>query len=190
MYNTKKLLVTVAATLVAGTVALTACDKFKSYPQVGVVNFMAVQQKAKVYQDAAEKQKKYDEKLQAKLLEDKEFVKWQEEAKQLEAQQKTLPAAEFERKQSALQMRFLKINEKYRPEAERNMAATQKALKDLEKQIAEAVEATSKRTGTTILLPVNSILYASEKADLTDVFVEELDKRVQTVDYPNPETLK
>lgn len=159
-------------------------------PQVGVINFGLVQQKAKVYKAAAEYQKKYDEQIQQIIMKDKDFVKLQEEGNQLVAQQKTMPREEFERKSQALQARAVKINEKYQDSFERNAMAAQLAMRSVEKEIAEAIEATSQKTGVKILLPVTTILYASEKADLSDEFVKELDKRVQDVNYPNPATLK
>lgn len=159
-------------------------------PQVGVINFATVQQKAKVYVAAAEQQKKYDEQIQQIILKDKDYIKLQEDGNKLMAQQKTLSKEEFERKSQALQSRALKINERYRDSFERNAMAAQLALKSAEKEIAEAIQATSQKTGVKILLPVNTILYASEKADFSDVLVEELDKRVQEVNYPNPVTLK
>ncbi len=159
-------------------------------PQVGVINFGVVQQKAKVYQAAAEYQKKYEEQIQQIILKDKEFIKLQEEGDQLVAQQKTMPKEEFERKAAALQARAAKINERYQDSFERNAMAAQLALRSVEKEIAEAIEATSQKTGVKILLPVTTILYASEKADYSDEFIKELDKRVQDVKYPNPATLK
>ena len=159
-------------------------------PQVGIINFQVVQQKAKVYVAVAEQQKKYDEQIQEIILKDKDFIKLQEEGKKLEEQQKTLSKAEFERQSIALQEKALKINERYRASFERNAMASQIAVKAIEKELAEAIEATSQKTGAKVLLPVNTILYASEKADFTEEFVKELDKRVQTVNYPDPVTLR
>ena len=163
---------------------------YANRPKVGIINFSQVQRKAKVYLDALEQQQKYDAKVQELITKDKDFIQLEADGQKLAEQQKTMPVAEFERKSAALQARALKINEKYRGPLERNALASQLALKSLEKDIAQAIEATSKRTGAKVLLPINTILYAAETVDYTDVFVEELDKRVQTVTYPNPETLK
>ena len=159
-------------------------------PQVGIINFSVVQQKAKAYVAAAEQQKKYDEQVQARIMQDKDFLHLQEEGKKLEAQQNVLSKEELAQKSKTLQAKALKINERYRASFERNAMASQIALKALEKQIAEAIEATSQKTGAKVLLPVNTILYASEKADFTEEFVKELDKRAQTVNYPDPATLQ
>lgn len=172
-------------------VAVLAYGAYKvSRPEVGVINFATVQQKAKVYISAAEQQKKYDEEIQQLIMKDKDYIKLQEEGNKLVEQQKTMAKDEFERKSTALQAKALKINERYRYSFERNAMAAQIAMKSVEKEIAEAIEATSQKTGVKIFLPVNTILYASEKADFSDAFVEELDKRVQEVKYPNPATLK
>ena len=187
--NNTKLIVTAVASV--ATLALLAYGMYKATrPQVGIINFVTVQQTAKAYVAAAEQQKKYDEQIQEIIMKDKDFIQLQEEGKKLSEQQKTLDKAEFDRRSNALQAKALKINERYRASFERNAMASQLALKALEKQIAEAIEATSQKTGVKILLPVNTILYASDKADLTDVFVKELDKRVQTVNYPDPVTLQ
>jgi len=190
MKNSKIMMTIMGAALIAATTTLTGCDKFSSKPQVGVINFVTVQQKAKVYAFAAEQQKKYDEQIQQIIMKDKDFIKLQEEGKLLTEQQKTLSKAEFERRSAALQEKALKINERYRDSFERNAMAAQIALKSVEKEIAEAIEATSQKTGVKILLPVSAILYASEKVDYSDVLVEELDKRIREVNYPNPATLQ
>lgn len=161
-----------------------------SRPQVGIINFAIVQQKAKAYIVAAEHQKKYEEQIQQIIMKDKDFIKLQADGDKLVAAQKDMPKDEFERKSAALQERALKINERYRDSFERNTMAAQLALKSIEKEIAEAIEATSQRTGVKVFLPVTTILYASEKVDFSDIFVEELDKRVQDINYPNPVTLK
>ena len=176
----------------AAAIALLGFGTYKvaTRPQIGIINFASVQQKAKAYISAAEQQKKYDDQIQEIIMKDKDFIQLQEEGKQLSDQQKTMDKAEFERRSNALQAKALKINERYRASFERNAMASQLALKALEKQIAEAIEATSQKTGAKILLPVNTILYAAEKADFTDIFVKELDERVQTVNYPDPVTLQ
>jgi len=161
-----------------------------SRPQVGIINFAEVQKKAKVYMAAAEQQKKYDEAIQQIILKDKDFIKLQEDGNKLVEQQKTLSKEEFESKSASLQSRAMKINERYRDSFERNAMASQMALKSVEKEIEEAFEATAKKTGAKVLLPVNIVLYKTEAADVSDVFVQELDKRVQKVNYPNPVTLK
>lgn len=176
------------------TVAMISWMAFNTYqinkPQIGIINFAKVQQTAKAYVDAAQKQQKHDEQIQNIILKDKEFIKLQEEGQKLADNQKKMPVDEFKTKSVALQEKALKINEKYRTSFERNAFATQIALKALEKQIAEAVEATSKATGVQVILPVNTILYATEKVDLTEKFIKELDGRVQTVNYPDPITLQ
>ena len=159
-------------------------------PQVGVINFATVQQKANVYKMAAEQQKKYDEQIQAIIEKDKDFIKLKAEGDKLAEQQPTLSQEEFERRSMALQEKAVKIHERYRDSFERNAMAAQIALKSVEKQIAEAIEATSQKTGVKILLPVSTILYASEKVDYSDVLVQELDERIKEVNYPNPVTLK
>ena len=189
----KKSSLNLITTLTIGViaVALSGYSLYKSTrPQVGVINFATVQKTAKAYIDAANYQRKYDEKVEAIIMKDKDFIQLQEEGKKLEAKQNLLSKEELARQSAALQARALKMNERYRASFERNALASQIALKTLEKDIADAIEATSQKTGAKILLPVNTILYAAEKADFTEEFVKELDKRVQTVNYPDPATLQ
>ena len=182
---------TISIALGVAAIALLAYGTYRlSRPQIGIINFVKVQQTAKVYTAAAEQQKKYDEQIQEIIMKDKDFVQLQADGNKLADQQKTMDKDEFERKSNALQAKALKIQERYRASFERNAMASQLALKAVEKQIAEAIEATSQKTGAQVLLPVNTILYASDKADFTEIFVKELDKRVQTVNYPDPVTLK
>ena len=156
-------------------------------PEVGVIDFYAAQGKAKVYQSVVAQRQKYEDDIRARIKADS--VGLEKDAKKLEEQKSKMSPDEFARKVQSLQKRAALIQNKYRPDAERLMLASQMALKEAEKEIALAVEKTAQQTGVKILLPVNSVLYAKKSVDLTDKFVKNLDKIVQTVPYPDPNKL-
>ena len=128
----KKSSLNLITTLTIGViaVALSGYSLYKSTrPQVGVINFATVQKTAKAYIDAANYQRKYDEKVEAIIMKDKDFIQLQEEGKKLEAKQNLLSKEELARQSAALQARALKMNERYRASFERNALASQIALK-------------------------------------------------------------
>ena len=67
--------------------------------------------------------------------------------------------------------------------------ASQLAIKVIEPQMTKAVDETAKRTGVSMLVNVQAVLFTKDKVDMTDVFVEELDKLVDSVNYPDPAKL-
>ena len=96
----KKSSLNLITTLTIGViaVALSGYSLYKSTrPQVGVINFATVQKTAKAYIDAANYQRKYDEKVEAIIMKDKDFIQLQEEGKKLEAKQNLLSKEELAR---------------------------------------------------------------------------------------------
>ena len=156
-------------------------------PGVGVIDFSVAQAKAKVYQSVIAEQRKYEEQIRVRIAADSADL--EKEAQDLEKKKATLKPEEYQKKVMSLQRRFMVIQDKYRPMVERIIAASQVALKGAEKEIAQAVEQTARQKGVKVLLPVNNVLYADKKADMTDTFVKNLDKLVISVPYPDPAKL-
>ena len=176
------------ALIVAGVVLVAGYGIYSaSRPDVGVIDFNAVQTKAKVYQYVVEQQQKYEADIRTRMKADSTGL--EKDFKKLEEQKAKTKPAEFQKKLQALQKRAALIQNKYRPDVERIMLASQIALKGVEKDIALAVEATANQTGVKVLLPMNNVLYAKKSVDLTDKFVKNLDKRVDKVLYPDPKKL-
>lgn len=179
--------VRLAAGLLAGVAVLAWGWCVTTRPGVGVIDFGAAQMKAKVYQSVIAEQRKYEEQIRVRIAADS--VDIEKEAKELESKKANMKAEEYQKKVQSLQRRFAVIQDKYRPAVERIVAASQIALKGAEKEIAKAVEKTAKEEGVKVLLPVNTVLYAEKAADMTDTFVKNLDKLVQSVPYPDPAKL-
>ena len=182
--NTK---IRLATGLLVGVAVLSWAYCITTRPAVGVIDFAAAQSKAKLYQSVIAEQKKYEQPIQLRIAADS--VDIEKEAKELESKKASMKPEEYQKKAIAIQRRFMMVQEKYRPMVERIVAASQVALKSAEKEIAKAVEQTARQKGVKVLLPVNSVLYADKKADMTDTFVKNLDKLVQSVPYPDPSKL-
>ena len=179
--------VRLVAGLLVGVAFLTWAWCVTTRPGVGVIDFAVAQGKAKVYQAVIKEQKKYEEQIRIRIAADSKDI--EKEAGELEKKKDSMKPEEYQKKLMSLQNRMMIIQEKYRPAVERIVAASQIALKGAEKEIAKAVEQTAHQKGVKVLLPVNSVLYADKKADMTDTFVKNLDKLVQSVPYPDPAKL-
>ena len=185
VYGNKK--VRLAAGLLVGAAVLVWGWCLATRPAVGVIDFVAAQGKAKLYQSVIEEQKKYEEQIRVRIAADS--VDIEKEAKELEAKRASMKPEEYQKKAMGIQRRFIVIQEKYRPAVERVVAAGQIALKSAEKEINEAIKQTAKQTGVKVLLPRNVALDATESVDFTDTFVKNLDKLIQSVPYPDPAQL-
>ncbi len=158
-----------------------------SRPSIGVVDFNVVQKNAKVYQYVQNEQNKYAEQIRVRIMADSKDI--EADAQKLEKQKDKLKPEEYQSKVRDLQRRANKIQEKYRPTMERIMMASQVALNGAAKEISLAVEKTAQQKGLKVLLSMNNVLYASNKVDVTDDFVKNLDKSIQQVAYPDPAKL-
>ena len=156
-------------------------------PTVGVVDFNIVQKNAKVYQYVQSEQNKYAEQIRVRIMADSKDI--EADAQKLEKQKGKMKLEEYQSKVRDLQKRAAKVQEKYRPAMERIMLASQVALNGAAKEISLAVEKTAQQKGVKVLLSMNNVLYASNKADVTDAFVKNLDKTIQQVPYPDPAKL-
>ena len=154
---------------------------------VGVIDFSAAQEKAKLYQSVISEQRKYEEQIRVRMLADSVGI--EKEAQELEKKKASMKPEEYQKKVASLQGRFGVIQGKYRPAIERIVAASQIAVKGEEKEINAAIKKTMKQTGVKIVLPRNVVIDVDGKADLTDAFVKNLDELVQTVTYPDPAKL-
>ena len=177
----------ISAVALIGSAVSLYCSCKKSV-EVGTVNFAVVRDKAKVFQYILNEQKKYDLAVKEKM--DKELAPLQAQAEKLEANKAKMTGVEISKQMNALEKKALTIQLKYRPGFERNAMASQLALRTIEVSLKEAGDATRKKTGAALLLNAQGILSINEaKADMTVVFVQELDKLVETVTYPDPAKL-
>ena len=185
--NLTTIALAVSAIALIGSAVSLYCGCKKNV-EVGTVNFSVVRDKAKVFQYILTEQKKYDLAVKEKM--DKELAPLQAQAEKLEANKAKLTGTEIAKQMSALEKKALTIQLKYRPRFERNALASQLALRTIEASLKEAGDATRQKTGAALLLNAQGILSINEaKADMTDVFVQELDKLVETVTYPDPAKL-
>ncbi|MBP5344219.1 MAG: OmpH family outer membrane protein [Alphaproteobacteria bacterium] len=177
-----------AVALIGSAVSFCGLGCRKQALEVGTINFAVVREKAKVFQQILAEQQKYDLAVKEKM--DKELAPLQTQAEKLEADKAKLTGAEISKQMNALEKKALTIQLKYRPRFERNALASQLALKGIEARIKEAADATRQKTGMSLLLNAQGILSADEaKVDMTNVFVQELDKLVDSVIYPDPAKL-
>ena len=180
--------IALAVSVVALAVSLgMSCCK-KSGAAVGTVNFVVVREQAKVFKHILAEQQKYD--LAVKERMDKELAPLQSQAEKLEADKATLTGAEISKQINALEKKALAIQLKYRPQFEQNAMASQLALRSIEASLKEASNETRQKTGVDLLINAQGVLAENEdKVDMTNVFVQELDKLVDTVAYPDPAKL-
>lgn len=181
----KKVTMICGGVLVAGLLGY--CSWMAMRPEIGVVDFNAVQAKAKIYQYVQAEQNKYAEQVRIRIMADSKDI--EADAQKLEAKKDKMKPEELQKKLMDLEKRAMKVQEKYRPTMERIMFASQVALNSVAKEISQAVEKTAQSEGVEVLLSMNNVLYASNKVDVTDAFVKNLDAVIQTVAYPDPAKL-
>lgn len=181
----KKTTLVVGGVLVAGLLGYCSWNAMR--PDIGVIDVNAVQEKAKVYQYVLAEQNKYAEQVRVRIMADSKDI--EEDAKKLEEKKAKISPEEYQKKLRELEKRALKVQEKYRPTMERIMFASQVALNGVSKEISLAFENTLKSEGIDVLLPKNTVLHSSDKVDVTDEFIENLDEVIQSVAYPDPSKL-
>ena len=177
-----------AVALIGSAVALGVSYSNKNSNPVGLINFNMAREKAKAFAMIAQEQQKYDAVIREKM--DKELAPLQARAEKLEKDKANMTGSEISKEMTALQKKALDIQMKYRPDLERNALATQLAIKVIEPQIEAAVHATAKKENMSMIILNAQVVSVEDKSvDVTDTFVEELDKVITTVKYPDPAKL-
>lgn len=185
IYANKYVKIAISAVVVVALLGWVWCSCGSS---VAVIDFNAVQMKAKVYQSVLAEQKKYEDQVRIRMVADSGDL--EKEAQNLEKQKASLKPDEYQKKAVALQRKLVAVQEKYRPMVERIVAASQLAIREgAGKYVDEAVKQTARQKHVKVLLPKTATLYTDDCVDVTDVFVKNLDKLIQTVPYPDPAKL-
>ncbi len=156
--------------------------------RVVIVNPTRVSQEATVFQEIRKTQAKYEATLNAESS--VELAALQEEQKKLDQEKKKINAAEFQKKQDALNEKVMAFKRKYAYRIRQIVTASQQAAASTEKETAAALKRVAEREQVGIVLNTTSIMYADEKTnDITQEFIDEMNKTVPTVAYPDPATI-
>lgn len=154
---------------------------------VAVLDVDKLRGESKAYQQIMEKQKYYEEIWQIRFTAEREVL--DQEDKDLAARRKTMKAAQLKKAVDALQKKAINLQQKYQAEASKIVMATQIAAKDVDQIAIDTVREVAKHEGYGIVIPKTSTIYTSDKVDMTDTFVKELNKKTINVLYPDPATL-
>jgi len=184
----KKFLALSFTALISAGIAFGACHWCCCGTKAMVIDFDRVQQEARVYRSIIEAQKGYEEKIQAQLNLD--GGRLQQEEKDLIEQKGKLSETEFKKKAVALQKKAVELDQKYRGQVQRVVIATQMAAKEARLKVEGVLNQVAERAGAGVVVYKASAPYTGDKCDLTDRFIEALNKSVKPVAYPDPEKIQ
>ena len=184
----KKMIALGGTALVAAAIAFGACRMACCGNKVMVVDFDRVQTEAAVYKAILDSQRGYEEKIQAQI--NLEAGKLDQEEKDLVAQKGKLSETDFKKKAVALQKKALEFQGKYRAQTQQILFASQAAASKVQPDVENVLNEVARKAGAGVVVSKAVTIYMGEKVDLTERFVEALNKQVKPVEYPNPETIQ
>jgi len=184
----KKMIALGGTALVAAAIAFGACRMACCGNKVMVVDFDRVQTEAAVYKAILDSQRGYEEKIQAQI--NLEAGKLDQEEKDLVAQKGKLSETDFKKKAVALQKKALEFQGKYRAQTQQILLASQAAASKVQPDVENVLNEVARKAGAGVVVSRAVTIYMGEKVDLTERFVEALNKQVKPVEYPNPETIQ
>lgn len=156
--------------------------------RVVVVNPNRVSEEAVVFKKIREQQAKYEAQLNAESS--VEMAALQEEQNKLEAEKKKMKADEFQKKQEALSEKIMAFKRKYAYRVRQIVTASQMAAASTEKTTNEVIKRVAKQEKAGIILSAANVMSADDKTnDITKEFVEEMNKTISEVSYPDPATI-
>lgn len=178
-----------AGVAVIGLIWCTVCDKKTSESafKIAVMDIEKVRQGAEVYKTVVAEQKKYEDVWETKFKADRSAL--DQEDKELAAKRSKMKEKELRSSVELLQRKAIALQQKYQAEAGKIIAATNSVVRQVDTVVLDVAQNMAKEQGYAIVLPKGVTIYASNAVDLTDLFVEELNKKAIKITYPDPDTL-
>lgn len=183
----KKAAVLGGAVIVAALLAFGACRLACCGSKTMVIDFDRVQREAVAYKSIIDQQKNYEEKVQAQF--GLEAGALEQKEKDLVAKKSKISDTEFKKKTLALQKEAMELQNKYRFQFQQILLASQTAATQIQDSVETTLQDVAKKAGAGVVLNKAVTVHVSDYNDLTDAFIKALNKSVQPVAYPNPESI-
>jgi Skp family chaperone for outer membrane proteins len=143
---------------------------------IGVVNYVEIENKALVSKDIAKQIQDRQTKHQSEIKNVQNDV--QKKVADLEKSSAILTAKALEAKKASLQKELIQIDENLKIKSEKLESIKNNTLVNLNNNIKDIVTSIAKKQGLDIVISENSTLYYNEKNDITSVVIKELDSRM------------
>lgn len=173
-----------AVAVVAVLLRLIPCGSAK----IGVLDVDRLRSEAAIYKTIATEQQKYEEVWKMKFMAEKEVLDQEDKELARAAKEKKIKPAQLRRQVEELQKKALDLQKKYQGEAAKILAASKSVLTQADDLMLQVAAVVAQDNGYDIVLP-DRVIYASERADITDEVIKALDKKAVQIKYPDPQTL-
>ncbi len=156
-------------------------------PVVVVVDSNKVFEQAEVYRLIREEREKYNSLWEARFLAEKEVLDQEDRA--LAQQQKKMKRSQFRKALSELQQKTVALQKKYQEQAVQINKASQSVLDQAGEMVRQSLQRVASREGYQIVLDGEGLMYYDSDLDVTDLFIEELNKQTVQIVFPDPDQL-
>ncbi len=156
-------------------------------PVVVVIDSNKVFEQADVYRLIQEERKKYDALWEARFLAEKKVLDQEDRA--LAGKQKKMTKSQFRKALNELQQKTVALQKKYQEQALQINKASQSVLDQVSEIIRQTLQRVASREGYQIVLDGEGLMYHDSDLDVTDLFIEELNKQTIQIVFPDPDEL-
>lgn len=174
----------VVALIVAGAVALT--PSFRAGEKVVVIDVEKVKTEAMPFKKINAEAEKYISALKARAGEDEKTLQAEAVALKKRIDESGKQPSDFAKEISAINQKVTMARNKVQVQSQLIAKATQSALMQINPVTEEALKEFSAKNGIKVILPKSVITYNTDSADVTDDFIQTLNKKSVNVVYPNP----
>jgi len=182
----KKFILTfIVATLFSANIHAAETKAFPS-TVIGIINIQKIQTDAKVFKYIAEKKKVYVDKYQKEISKKEAELKKANE--KLVQQQNLLTPKAFEEKKKEFTKSLVKFQQELQAKtAIVNRAHLEAIQKVQEKGLLDMIAKVSAKHKINMVVAADQAVFYKPEIDITEQVVVELDKKIKTVEFPNPE---
>lgn len=156
--------------------------------KIGVLDVDRLRGEAAAYKTIAAEQQKYEELWKMKFMAEKEVLDKEDQELAAAAKAKKMKPGELRRAIEELQKKALALQKKYQAEAAKILAASKSVLTQVDELMLQAASTVAEKKGYDVVIP-DRVIYASDRADITDDVIKALNKKSIQIKYPDPQTL-
>ncbi len=169
----------VSAIVCFATSATYASDAEVMQTKIGVVDFQKIIESSSAYQDIRSQLDKKTDAFRSNATKIEE--KLQKGYQELDSQKSVLSGEAYSKKRKALDKEVETSQEKFHMERLSLDKASSQAMAILEKKLFEIVEENAKIRDLSVVLASSSLIYSHSSLDITDIVVEQLNKKLSSV---------
>ena len=151
---------------------------------IAVLDYQSVLKDAKAAQAIRQQIDGYRERYQDEIEQEERTLRQEEQ--ELKRQRTLLTPEAFDERRQAFERRVIEVQRLAQDRTRSLDRSMNEAMSMLQATVIEIMEELSRKTGVNLVVDKSAVMVAATALDITDQVIEQLDRRLPTVEVPKP----